>query len=399
MTNYLIRRSLQMVLVLFFSAVVTYALLNLAPGGPLQGIRQRTQTSVSGFTEEDIARVRSQFELDLYIPFRFTRWLAGWPRGPITIGGQEFLSNLIVGCRKPIENSVTDANGREQLQVVGCREWVTLKSLVGRRTSRGIMFGDFGLSWGILRDRPVTDVLWSRIPRTVQLIGTETIIALLIGVPLGVYSAVKQYSRFDYTVTTAAFIGSSMPTFFFGLILILVFAILFKQAGWVYLPPGDAVAVRDYSMPLLGTIQAGSLLDQALHMILPVSVLVMFSVAGWSRFVRSSMLEVLRQDYVRTARAKGLLENVVIMKHAFRNALIPFVTIVVFAVPGAFGGAIITETVFNWPGMGRLFFDSLGRNDYPVSMAILLISAFLTVIATLLGDILYTIVDPRIKFS
>jgi peptide/nickel transport system permease protein len=125
----------------------------------------------------------------------------------------------------------------------------------------------------------------------------------------------------------------------------------------------------------------------------------MFSVAGWSRFIRSSMLEVLRQDYVRTARAKGLLENTVIVKHAFRNALIPFVTIVVFAIPGMFGGAIVTETVFNWPGMGRLFIDALGRNDYPVGMAIFLISAFLTVIATLLGDILYTFVDPRIRLS
>jgi peptide/nickel transport system permease protein len=126
---------------------------------------------------------------------------------------------------------------------------------------------------------------------------------------------------------------------------------------------------------------------------------VFVSVAGWSRFVRASMLEVLRQDYVRTARAKGLLEQVVIAKHALRNALIPFVTVAVFTLPGLFGGAIITETVFNWPGMGRLFFDALGRNDYPVSMAILLITAFLTVVCTLIGDVLYTLVDPRIKLS
>jgi len=141
------------------------------------------------------------------------------------------------------------------------------------------------------------------------------------------------------------------------------------------------------------------LLDQTLRMIMPVTVLVLVSVAGWSRYVRSSMLEVLRQDYVRTARSKGVRERRVIVRHAMRNALIPFITIVVFALPGAFGGAVITETVFNWPGMGRLFVDALGRNDYPVTMAILLISAVLTVLATLLSDVLYTVVDPRIRVS
>ncbi len=397
MTNYLLRRGFQMFIVLFFSALVTYALLNLAPGGPLQGLRQQVGTSTRQITDEDFARIRARFELDLYLPYRFTRWLVGWPSGSIQIGGQTFLADLIVGCRKPVEES-RFVNGRDQLRVVGCNEYVTLRSLEGRRVSRGIFFGDFGDSWGILRDRPVSQVLLSRIPRTIQLLGLATVISLFIGIPLGLYSAVRQYSFFDYLVTTLAFVGSSMPTFFFGIVMILVFAIIFKRTGWIYLPPGDAVGVRDYVVPLLGKIQAGSLPDQFLHMLMPTAVLVFVSVATWSRFVRASMLEVLRQDYVRTARAKGLLERVVIMKHAFRNALIPFVTVVVFTIPGTFGGAIITETIFNWPGMGRLFFDALGRNDYPVSMSILLITAVLTVAATLLGDVLYTMVDPRIKF-
>jgi peptide/nickel transport system permease protein len=398
MTNYLIRRTIQMMLVLFFSALVTYVLLNIAPGGPLQGLRQQVGTSVRQITEEDIARIRSRFELDLYLPYRFLRWLVGWPRGPIVIGGQEYLAGLVVGCRRPVEESVFE-NGREELRTVGCNEYVTMKSLEGRRTSRGVAFGDFGDSWGILRDRPVSQVLVTRIPLTIQLLGLSTLISLIIAIPLGLYSAIRQYSFFDYLVTSLAFMGSSMPTFFFGIILILVFAVIFKLAGWVYLPPGDAVSVRNYTMPILGTVQARSALDAVLHLIMPTAVLVFVSVAGWSRFIRASMLEVLRQDYVRTARAKGLLERVVIVKHAFRNAMIPFVTILVFALPNIFGGAIITETVFNWPGMGRLFFDALGRNDYPVSMAILLITAVLTVVATLLGDILYTLVDPRIKFS
>jgi peptide/nickel transport system permease protein len=181
--------------------------------------------------------------------------------------------------------------------------------------------------------------------------------------------------------------------------MILIFSITFKGLGWIYLPPGNALAIKDYTIPLIGTIEAGTFVDAVLHLIMPTSVLVLFNVAGWSRFVRTSMLEVLRQDYVRTARAKGLIERVVIAKHTLRNALIPFITIVVFSIPGAFGGAIITETVFNWPGMGRLYFDALGRTDYPVAMSLLLITAFLTVLATLLSDVLYTVVDPRIRLS
>jgi peptide/nickel transport system permease protein len=147
------------------------------------------------------------------------------------------------------------------------------------------------------------------------------------------------------------------------------------------------------------SIRPGSLLDRVVHLVLPTMVLTLLYLAGWSRFMRSSMLEVLRQDYVRTARAKGLLERVVIMKHAARNALIPLITIVVFQIPGIFGGAIVTETIFNYPGMGRLFIDSLNRNDWPIVMAILFITAILVVVATLIGDILYTIVDPRIRFD
>ncbi len=227
----------------------------------------------------------------------------------------------------------------------------------------------------------------------------ELLISLLIGIPLGVYSAVKQYSRFDYFFTTLAFMGSSMPTFFFGILLILFFSVIPKIAGLPYLPPGLAVSVRDYSMPVLGTIKAGSLTYQILHLILPVSVLAFHSISGWSRYVRGTMLEVLRQDYVRTARAKGLIERVVIMKHALRNALIPFITIVVFSIVALFSGAIITETIFSWPGMGRLFFMALGEYDYPVAMAFFFLEAILIVVATLLSDILYTIVDPRIRFS
>jgi peptide/nickel transport system permease protein len=193
--------------------------------------------------------------------------------------------------------------------------------------------------------------------------------------------------------------GSAMPTFFFGIVMILLFSIIPKGAGLPFLPAGLSESARGYTIPLIGAVAAGSFKDRILHLILPVAVLTLVNIAGYSRFVRASMLEVMKQDYVRTARAKGLSERAVILKHAFRNALIPFITIVVFTIPGLFSGAIITESIFSWPGMGRLYLLALGDNDYPVAMAIFFILAVLTVIATLLRDVLYTVVDPRIRLS
>ena len=399
MTAYFVRRIIQMILVLLISAVASYALLNLAPGGPLAGLRQTQQTGRFQITEEDVARIRAYFELDLYVPYRFTRWLAGWPTGPVVFGNNEYLSDVVVGCRKPIESEILNDQGNYETKVTGCKELVHMKDLTGRRSSQGILRGDFGLSWRLLRDRPVTDLLLSRLPKTLQLIGLQTLLSLMIGIPLGVYSAVRQYSKFDYIFTSLAFMGSAMPTFFFGIVMILLFSILPKDAGLPYVPAGLSESVRGYTIPVIGAVEAGSVKDRILHLILPVAVLTLVNIAGWSRFVRASMLEVMRQDYVRTARAKGLSERVVIMKHAFRNALIPFITIVVFTLPGLFSGAIITESIFAWPGMGRLYLLALGDNDYPVAMAIFFILAVLTVIATLLRDILYTVADPRIRLS
>lgn len=397
MTAYLIRRVLQSILVVFISAVASYVLLSFAPGGPLSGLRQIQQSGRFRITEEDIARIRASFELDLNLPVRFGRWLIGVPRGPLVIGGKEYFGEMVVGCRKPVEAEVTNSRGVVEIVTVGCKEDVLLKDLVGRRTSRGILLGDFGLSWRLLRDRPVGDLIASRIPKTLQLIGLETLLSLIIGIPLGIYSAVKQYTKFDYIFTTLAFMGSAMPSFFFGLLFILLFSILPKNAGLAYIPAGLSESVRNYTIPLIGEVIAGSFKDRALHMILPVAVLTILNVAGWSRYIRASMLDVLRQDYVRTARAKGLGQKMVILKHALRNALIPFITIVVFTIPGLFSGAIITESIFAWPGMGRLYILALGDYDYPVAMALFFILSVLTVIATLLRDVLYTIADPRIR--
>lgn len=196
-----------------------------------------------------------------------------------------------------------------------------------------------------------------------------------------------------------------MPVFFFGLLMILLFSVtpifLAEQYPWIpRLPSGLRTAVRGYDVATwLPRVEPGSFADRGLHLLMPLAVLTFFNTAQWSRFVRSSMLEVLRQDYVRTARAKGLVEQIVIMKHALRNALIPFVTILVLQIPGLFAGAIITETIFAWPGMGRLYIDALNRSDWPIALAFIFIIGVLTVFATLIGDILYTVVDPRIKYT
>jgi peptide/nickel transport system permease protein len=391
MTSYLIRRLIQMILVTFLVALATYWLFSISPGGPLTGLRQQQNR----LTAEDYARIRAQYELDLYWPVRFSRWLTGLPDGPIVFAGREWFINTPVGCYM-----VTDE---------GCDDYVYLHEIPELHpevlSSKGILRGDFGRSAIISKGKPVSGEIWSRLGATLELMLTSLFLSLVIGVPIGIYSAVRQYSRFDYFFTTLSFIGSSMPVFFFGLLLILVFAVmpsfLEDTIPWIpRIPAGLRVAVRPYEIASwLPRITPSSPVDRALHLFMPLIVLTFFNTATWSRFVRSSMLEVLRQDYVRTARAKGLVERLVISKHALRNALIPFVTILVLQIPNVFGGAIITETVFAWPGMGRLFVDALNRADWPIALAFVLITAALTVFATLLGDILYTIVDPRIKYT
>lgn len=242
--------------------------------------------------------------------------------------------------------------------------------------------GDLGHS--LFTGRPVLAMIAERTPNTLMLMGLSTVLSLILGLALGIFSAVRPYSKFDYVATTGSFLGYSLPTFWFGIMLMMVFA---ARLHW--LPAGG--------MHSLG--QEDNWLDGLPYMILPITVLSIVSIASWSRFMRSSMMEVLRADFIRTARAKGLSEKVVIGSHALRNALIPVVTVVMMAMPSLFGGAVMTETIFSWPGIGRLFYDSLGKSDYPVMMGILLISATLVVVFNLLADVLYSVVDPRIRLD
>lgn len=399
MAIFLTRRIIQMFVVLIASALVSFGLLYIAPGGPMSGLRQGQNSGRNKISREDILRIKERFELDLYIPYRFSRWLIGFPAGPITIAGHALLGNTVVGCAIPGQARLRYPDGHTEIIEDGCQQEVTIADLSSRRTSHGILFGDFGLSQVILRDRPIATLIASRLPYTLQLMGVSSLLALLIGVPLGVYSAVRQYSRFDYTMTTISFIGSSIPTFVIGIICILIFAIAAKEAGLPFLPPGNAVANSDYVMPFIGDVVAESSLDRFLHFVMPCGVLVFVNIAGYSRFIRSGMLEVLRLDYVRTARAKGLQERTVVLKHALRNAMLPFITIMAGVLAELFGGAAITESIFNWPGLGRLLVDSIGRNDYSVAMALTMVSIFLLLIGYLITDILYSILDPRIRLS
>jgi peptide/nickel transport system permease protein len=200
-------------------------------------------------------------------------------------------------------------------------------------------------------------------------------------------------------MTTISFIGSSIPTFVIGIICILVFAIAAKEAGLPYLPPGNAVANSDYVVPFIGTVVAESTLDRFLHFVMPCSVLVFVNIAGYSRFIRSGMLEVLRLDYVRTARAKGLSEITVVIRHGLSNALIPVVTVVGLSYGNLLSGAVLTESIFAWPGLGRYMFRASTSQDFPAIMGVSLLIALIYIIVNFVVDMLYFFIDPRIRES
>jgi peptide/nickel transport system permease protein len=248
-----------------------------------------------------------------------------------------------------------------------------------------VVQGDFGKSF--FSKQPVIGMIAQRLPMTLVLMITAEVFTLAIALVLGIISAVKQYSLLDNVVTSFSFIGFSMPIFFIALGLMLIFAVKFKQMGWPYLPTGADI----WDPKNLGQLVR--------HMVLPVTALVIIQTANYSRFVRSSILEVLGLDYVRTARAKGLTERAVLYKHALRNAALPFVTIVGLDIPALLGGALVTESVFAWPGMGRLFWEYAQRGDFPVVNGVLLIVSAAVVLFTIITDLVYTLVDPRIRLS
>jgi len=245
---------------------------------------------------------------------------------------------------------------------------------------RNMVTGNWGRS--LASGLPVTEMIGERIGNTFYLMGTALFLTLLLAIPIGVLSAVKRYSFFDHTATLFSFLGFSVPIFWLGLVAIIVFAV------WLdWLPAGG-----------MRTINAEfSIVDRLRYLILPASLMAFHSAAQYSRYVRSSMLEVVRQDYITAARAKGLRERVVIYRHALRNALIPLITVVALDLPALFSGALLIETVFAWPGMGRLFWNSATRFDYPVLMGIIITTALLVIVCNVVADIFYAFADPRVR--
>ena len=246
---------------------------------------------------------------------------------------------------------------------------------------------DFGVSY---RDgRTVLSKIAERVPITLLINLLSIAIILIIAVPIGVSSAVRRGSFYDRAMTVMVFTGFAMPGFWLALILMSLFGI---RLGWL---PVQGITSLDFdSLSLIGKS-----LDVGRHLILPVFVSCFGSLAGMSRYMRSSMLEVLHQDYIRTARAKGLPESVVVYKHALKNALLPVITILGLSVPGLIGGSVIFESIFGIPGMGRLFYESVMSRDYPVIMAVLIIGAFLTLMGNMMADISYSLADPRIRYE
>ncbi|MEX0837382.1 MAG: ABC transporter permease [Gemmatimonadota bacterium] len=257
-----------------------------------------------------------------------------------------------------------------------------------------MLTGDFGYSFSY--NRPVTEVLMSFLPNTLVLSAVALLLAFLAGIVLGTIQAVKQYSGLDSTLSVVLLFFYSMPSFWLALMLILVFSLMARNVwGWPIYFPGSGMMSSGYEF--LGPGE--KILDRARHLVLPAMSLALVLAAGVARYTRGSMLEVVRQDYVRTARAKGLPERTVVFKHALRNALIPVITLVGLYIPVLLSGTVFIETVFAWPGMGRAIVEAITLRDYPLVMAASFFFAVMVVLANLLADVLYAVVDPRIRYE
>lgn len=316
MARYLRNRIGQSLLLLLGVSVIGFALMHLAPGGPLA-----IYTLNPTVTAQDIQRVKHEFGLDQPVYVQYAKW------------------------------------------------------------AFGLLTGHWGYSF--FGGRPVGIIVLERLPATLELMGSSLVLALVLGVGSGILAAVRRNTIIDYATATAAMLALSLPTFWFGLLGIYVFA---QTLGW--LPAGG-----------IASTGGGGIVDRLQHLLLPMLVLAFVLVAQWSRYTRSAMLEILTQDFMRTARAKGLGPVRVLLGHGLRAALVPLVTLAGLQLPLLVGGALVTETVFSWPGMGLLFVNALGMRDYPVLMAILMVGALVVVLGNLLADILVALIDPRIKLA
>ena len=247
--------------------------------------------------------------------------------------------------------------------------------------------GDWGTSY--VAHRPVLDLILQRLPNTLMLVAASYALILTVSIVLGIYTAIRQYSWVDHLVTGLAFVGISIPSFWLGLILLVVFAVSTRNLGLPYFPAGG-----------MYDLSVGPTVPQVLwHLVLPAVTLATVVTANYIRYIRASMLEVLHNDYIRTARAKGLHNGVILRRHAFRNAAIPLVTLIGLDLPRFLSGSLVVEAIFAWPGLGRLFWEHAERTDIPVLMAIMMLTAAMVVFFNLLADVAYAFLDPRIRYG
>jgi peptide/nickel transport system permease protein len=253
--------------------------------------------------------------------------------------------------------------------------------------------GDFGHS--LAQSRPVSEIVFEALPNTLMFTGIALVLVFVIGMSIGVLQAVKQYSIFDSTSSVVSLFFYSMPSFWLALMLVLIFSLKAHTWGWPIALPATGMMSVDYEFMTTGE----KIMDRIAHLILPVGTLTLALAAGVARYMRGQMLEVVRQDYIRTARAKGLSERTVIMKHALRNSMLPVITLLGLYLPFLFSGAVLIEVIFAWPGMGRIMVDAIFQRDYPLVMATSFIFAVIVIAGNLMADVLYAVADPRIRYD
>jgi peptide/nickel transport system permease protein len=343
MTRYVVRRLLQAIPLLFLISVVIFLLAN-AMGDPLAsfGGRRRIRSS-------DRERLTRQLGLDKPLAVQYLVWLVGNDWMDIDMDG----------------DGLPESKG----------------------TRKGILRGDWGKSF--MEKRPVTDLIAERLPNTLLLMLSCEVVIITLSLVVGIYSALKQYSVTDHVITGLSFIGYSMPIFWIALLSMYIFAVKFKEWGLPFLP-----TVGKYDLSVGPTVA-----QVATHLILPVASIAVISIAGYTRYIRSCMMDVINEDYIRTARAKGLAERLILFRHALKNASLPLVTLLGLDLPFLLGGAVVTESIFAWPGMGRLFWDAAQDTDIPVLMGVLMLIALAVVVFQILTDITYTFLDPRIRYD
>ena len=322
MGRFILRRLLQMIPLLIGITFITFAIVNLVPGSPIDEFALNPRGKPA-----DLERIRENLGLDKPWPERYINWLGD------------------------------------------------------------VAHGDLGLS--LVNFTPVTDRILNVLPNTLLLTSTSLAIALGLSIPFGVTAAVRRNSTFDYAVNIFTTVLFAMPTFWLGLLLILLFAVKFNEWGLPSLPVGGTMSLRGSS----------GVLDRLVHLILPAVALSAVQLAGWTRYIRSSMLEVIRLDYVRTAESKGLAQHSVLYGHALRNALLPLVTLVGLTLPELVSGAFLIETLFAWNGVGRLSYEAVVSNDYTLVMGTVLMLSILTLVGNLIADVTYALVDPRIRYG